>query len=160
MNPIKVYATMFKGAFSTARRSWVTVRDTMMLLCIGVGLAPAFKMRFWNIGAEGQILVGGLATAACMIYWGGKLPSGLLFIAMIAASLIAGAVWGLIPSLFKARWKTNETLFTLMLNYVAIQITSFFVAKWENPFGSNTVGINKSGCKIRWFPSVFGSSMY
>jgi simple sugar transport system permease protein len=156
MNPVRVYATMFRGAFSTARRTWVTVRDTMMLLIIGVGLAPAFKMRFWNIGAEGQILAGGLATAACMIYWGGRMPSLLLFVVMIAASILAGAVWGVIPSLFKAKWNTNETLFTLMLNYVAIQITSFFVAKWENPFGSNTVGIINQGTKYGWFPSIFG----
>ncbi|MDO4748156.1 MAG: ABC transporter permease, partial [Eubacteriales bacterium] len=76
VNPLKVYKSMAEGAFGTFRdgyeffnrRTWITLRDTMMLLCIAVGLAPAFKMRFWNIGAEGQILVGGIATAACMIY--------------------------------------------------------------------------------------------
>lgn len=156
MNPIRVYATMFRGAFSTARRTWITFRDTAMLLLVGVALAPAFKMRFWNIGGEGQILIGGIATAACMIYWGGKMPSALLFIVMIIASIAAGAIWGLIPALFKSRWNTNETLFTLMLNYVAIQLTSFFVAKWENPFGSNTVGIINQGTKFGWFPSLFG----
>ena len=57
LNPLKVYGAMFEGAFGTNRRMWVTIRDTMMLLCIGIGLAPAFKMRFWNIGAEGQILM-------------------------------------------------------------------------------------------------------
>ncbi len=160
MNPVRVYATMFRGAFSTSRRTWVTVRDTMMLLCVGVGLAPAFKMRFWNIGAEGQILVGGLVTAACMIYWGGRMPTALLFAVMIAASVAAGAVWGLVPAVFKAKWKTNETLFTLMLNYVAIQLTSFFVAKWENPYGSNTVGIINQGTKYGWFPAVFGKQYF
>ena len=70
LNPLKVYAAMFKGAFGTNKRIWVTIRDIMMLLCISVGLAPAFKMRFWNIGAEGQVLVGGIVSAACMIYLG------------------------------------------------------------------------------------------
>jgi hypothetical protein len=86
-----------------------------------------------------------------MIYWGGSLPTATLFAVMIAASAAAGAVWGLVPALFKAKWKTNETLFTLMLNYVAIQLTSFFVAKWENPYGSITVGIFNRGDTIRWF---------
>ena len=156
MNPLLVYGSMWDGAFGTAKRSWVTIRDAMMLLCIGVGLAPAFKMRFWNIGAEGQILVGGIVTAACMIYLGGSMPTPLLLLVMIVASIVAGAVWGIIPALFKARYGTNETLFTLMMNYVAIQLTSFFVAKWEHPAGSNSVGIINSGTKAGWFPAIFG----
>lgn len=155
INPLKVYQSMFEGAFGSARRSWITIRDVMMLLCIAVGLAPAFKMKFWNIGAEGQILVGGIATAACMIYLK-NLEPWLLFICMIVASCVAGAVWGLLPAVFKAKWNTNETLFTLMMNYVAIQLTSFFVAKWENPFGSNSVGVINQGTQEGWFPAVFG----
>ena len=163
VNPLEVYKSMVEGAFGAFkkdykffnRRTWITIRDTMMLLCIAVGLAPAFKMRFWNIGAEGQILVGGIATAACMIYLK-TLPPVLLFVCMIGASLIAGALWSLLPAIFKAKWNTNETLFTLMMNYVAIQLTSFFVALWENPFGSNTVGIINPQGKEGWFPPVFG----
>lgn len=158
MNPIQVYKTMFEGAFSTNRRTWVTIRDIMLMLCIGVGLAPAFKMRFWNLGAEGQILVGGLASAAFMIYLGkGQIPSLLLLVCMAIASVLAGGVWGSIPAIFKARWNTNEVLFTLMMNYIAIQLTSFFVAKWENPFGSNSVGIINPQTQIGWFPPVFNS---
>jgi len=156
LNPMKVYASMWKGAFGTERRVWVTARDTMMLLFIGIGLAPAFKMRFWNIGAEGQVLAGGIATAACMIYFGGSMPTWLLLILMFAVSAAAGAVWGIVPAIFKARFGTNETLFTLMMNYVAIQLTSFFVAKWENPYGSNTVGIINQSTKAGWFPTLFG----
>ena len=74
LSPLKVYAAMWSGAFGTVRRSWVTVRDAMLLLCVGIGLAPAFKMRFWNIGAEGQILIGGIVTAACGSYWGNSMP--------------------------------------------------------------------------------------
>lgn len=155
VNPLKVYESMFKGAFGTKGKTWNTVRDTMMLLCIAIGLAPAFKMKFWNIGAEGQILVGGIATAACMIYLK-SLPPVLLFICMVVTSIIAGALWGLLPAIFKAKWNTNETLFTLMMNYVALQLTSFFVALWENPYGSNKVGIINPQNHEGWFPSVFG----
>jgi simple sugar transport system permease protein len=148
LNPLKVYAAMFKGAFGTNKRIWVTIRDIMMLLCIAVGLAPAFKMRFWNIGAEGQILVGGLAAAACMIYLGKSITGVVLLIVMFLGSLLAGGVWGTIPAVFKARWNANETLFTLMMNYIAIQLTSFFDA--------NTVGIINQMTKSGWFPSIFG----
>ena len=156
LNPISVYTSMFRGAFGTPRRSWQTIRDAMMLLCIALGLAPAFMMRFWNIGAEGQILVGGVATAGCMIYLGDKLPTPLLFVVMFAASVLAGAVWGFIPAFFKAKFGTNETLFTLMMNYIAIQLTSYFVALWEKPFGSNTVGIINSNTTAGWFKPLFG----
>ncbi|MCD7770215.1 MAG: ABC transporter permease [Oscillospiraceae bacterium] len=155
MNPVKVYGAMWNGAFGTSKRTWVTLRDTMMLLCIGVGLAPAFKMRFWNIGAEGQVLVGSCATAAVMIYCPG-LPTWVILLIGIVVSLIAGAIWGIIPAVFKARWNTNETLFTLMMNYIAIQLTCFLVAKWENPYGSNTVGIINQSTKAGWFPALFG----
>ncbi len=154
LNPVKVYGSMYQGALGTGRRTWVTIRDTMMLLCIAVGLAPAFKMRFWNIGAEGQILVGGVATAGLMIHLGKTgMSTPLMLLIMCAASIVAGALWGIIPAVFKARWGTNETLFTLMMNYVAIQITSYCVSLWENPFGSNTVGIINSKTKAGWFPA-------
>ena len=155
MNPLEVYKAMFEGAFGTSRRIWITVRDTAALLSLGIALAPAFKMRFWNIGAEGQMLMGGVATAACMIY-AKDLPTWVIFALMVITSIAAGAIWGLIPAVFKARFNTNETLFTLMMNYVAIQITSYCVALWENPFGSNTVGIINRTSKYGWFPSVFG----
>ncbi len=156
MNPLKVYATMFEGAFGSKRRIWMLVRDLMMMLCIGVALAPAFKMRFWNIGAEGQVLMGGIATAACMIYLGDVLPTPALFAVMVITSCVCGAIWGMIPAIFKSKFNTNETLFTLMMNYVAIQITSYCVSLWENPYGSNTVGIINPQTKAGWFPKLFG----
>ena len=151
-NPVKVYEAMVQGAFGSNRRVWVTIRDIMMMLCIGVGLAPAFKMKFWNLGAEGQILVGGIAT-----YLGkGQVAPALLLLIMALASALAGGIWGTIPAIFKARWNTNEVLFTLMMNYLAIQLTSFFVSKWENPYGSNVVGVINSRSQIGWFPPVLG----
>ena len=158
LNPAAVYQAMFQGAFGSERNTWVTIRDAMTLLCIGVGLAPAFKMRFWNIGAEGQVLVGGICTAGLMIHLGFSFATPVLLCIMAVASLAAGAVWGLVPAIFKARWGTNETLFTLMMNYVAIQITSYCVALWENPAGSNTVGIINMQTRAGWFPTLFGQS--
>lgn len=156
LNPAEVYRAIFDGAVGTSRRSWVTIRDSLILLCVAIGLTPAFKMRFWNIGAEGQILMGGCVTAAVMIYAGDSMPVPVLFAVMVIASLAAGMIWGLIPAVFKAVWNTNETLFTLMLNYVAMQIVTFCIVFWENPAGSNTVGIINSKTKIGWLPALGG----
>ncbi len=158
LDPVKVYQAMFEGAFSTDRRAWVTIRDSMMLLAIGVALAPSFKMRFWNIGAEGQILVGAIMTAGFMRAFGGDIPTPLLLVIMAVVSILAGALWGVVPATFKAIWNTNETLFTLMMNYVAIQLTSYAVALWENPIGSNTVGVINQQTKDGWFPPLFGQT--
>ena len=155
MNPLKVYSTMFTGVFGTSRRVWNAIRDIMMLLCIGVGLAPAFTMMFWNIGADGQILLGGIAAAACMIYLK-SLPAALLLIVMFIAAALAGGFWGFIPAISKAKLNTNETLFTLMMNYIAIQLTAFFVTFWENSYGSGIVGTINPETQKGWFPPLFG----
>ena len=156
-NPIQVYSGMVGGAVGTTRRAWVTIRETMFLLLIAVGLTPAFKMKFWNIGAEGQILIGGMTTAALMIYCGNSVPSPVLLIMVFVLSSIAGMVWGIIPAYFKAKHGTNETLFTLMMNYVAMQIVNIAIIKWENPKGSNNVGIINQQTKGGWFPSIAGN---
>lgn len=157
-NPIQVYLGIIDGAVGTNRRAWVTIRETVVLLCIAVGLTPAFKMRFWNIGAEGQILMGGIATAALMIYAGDAMPNGLLLVVIFLASALAGMIWGVIPAIFKAHFNTNETLFTLMLNYVAMQLVTFCIVFWENPAGSNTVGVIGAAGQKGWFPTVFGTT--
>ena len=153
-NPFSVYATMFGGAFGTERKIWKLLQNLAMLLCVSLALTPAFKMRFWNIGGEGQVLIGGLATAACMILLGGKLPNGLLIIVMLVASILAGAIWALIPAIFKANFNTNETLFTLMMNYVAIQIVSYFCMYWENPKGSGKIGVINGNSMQGWLPTI------
>lgn len=153
-NPFSVYATMFDGAFGTSRRIWNLLQSLAMLLCVSLAVTPAFKMRFWNIGAEGQVLIGGLATAACMILLGGKIPNALLILVMIIASMAAGAIWALIPAVFKAKFNTNETLFTLMMNYVGIQIVSYFAMLWENPKGSGKVGIINQDGREGWLPML------
>lgn len=153
-NPVSVYSTMLKGAFGSSRRIWKMLQNLAMLLCISLAVTPAFKMRFWNIGAEGQVLMGGLATAGCMIMLGNKLPNALLIIVMICASMLAGALWALIPAVFKAKFNTNETLFTLMMNYVAIQIVSYFEMYWENPKGSSNIGIINQASHAGWLPVI------
>lgn len=153
-NPISVYATMIDGAIGTERRIWSLLQNTAMLLCVSLAVTPAFKMKFWNIGAEGQVLIGGLATAACMILFGNKLPPVLLFPVMIVSSIAAGAIWGFIPAFFKANWNTNETLFTLMMNYIAIQIVSFFTYKWSVPKGSGQIGVINSSTEAGWLPEI------
>ena len=157
-NPIQVYLGIIDGAVGSSRRIWVTIREMMVLLCIAVGLTPAFKMKFWNIGAEGQILMGGTATAAMMIYFGDKMPNGVLLLVIFITSALAGMIWGVLPAIFKAYFNTNETLFTLMLNYVAMQIVTFCIVFWENPSGSNTVGIINAATRKGWFPTIFGNA--
>ena len=130
MNPLDVYKAIWDGALGSERRVWTTLRDTMVLLCISIGLAPAFKMRFWNIGAEGQILIGGACAAAAMIYAGDAMSPVLLLIVMFVASAVGGMIWGIIPAVFKAYWK--------------------------NPKGSNTVGIINQATQAGWLPELFG----
>lgn len=154
LNPFSVYVVMFKGTFGTGIRFSWAMRDLVSLLCIGIALAPAFKMKFWNIGAEGQVLIGGLMTALVMVYCGNKLPTPLLFLTMLVVSVAAGAVWGLIPAFFKAKWKTNETLFTLMMNYVA---TSFVACAVNIMRGkASSLGKLNMGTQAGWFPQFFG----
>ena len=156
LNPLAVYGTMIDGAFGTTRRVWILLQNLAILLCISLAVTPAFRMRFWNIGAEGQVLIGGLATAACMILLGGKLPNGLLIVIMILAAVAAGAIWAMIPAIFKAKWNTNETLFTLMMNYVATQLVAFFVIVWESPKGSGKIGIINQSTEAGWLPQIGG----
>ena len=158
-NPISIYGTIFYGAFGTARKSWVTFQNLAVLLGISLAVTPAFKMRFWNIGAEGQVLIGCLATAACMICLGDKLPNGVLILVMLAAALAAGALWGFLPSFFKAKWNTNETLFTLMMNYIATQLAAFFIIIWEVPKGAGKIGIINQNSQAGWLP-VIGGKQY
>ena len=129
-NPIKIYGAMLKGAFGTSNKIWNLLQDIAILLCISLAVTPAFKMKFWNCGAEGQVLIGGLGAVTVMFFLGGKVAYPLLLVIMIAVSIIAGMIWALIPALFKAQWNTNETLFTLMMNYIATQLVAFCLKSW------------------------------
>ena len=104
------------------------------------------------------MLAGGLATAACMIFLGDKLSPAVLMIVMVVVSIIAGAVWGLIPAFFKANWNTNETLFTLMMNYIAMCIVSYFSYQWSVPKGSGHIGVINDTTEAGWLPSIGGKA--
>ena len=151
-NPISIYQTIVHGAVGKGRLL-VTIHDIAILLCISLAVTPAFRMRFWNTGAEGQVLIGCLATAACMFWLGGKVPDGVLILIMTVSAIVSGMIWGVIPAIFKAQWKTNETLFTLMMNYVAIQLVEYFL-KIADKSGSNVVGPDL--LSHGWLPDIFG----
>ena len=157
INPVEVYQSVFAGAFGTARKTWITLQNMSVLLLIALALTPAFKMKFWNIGGEGQVLIGGLAAAACMICLGEKVPSAVVIVCMVVSSVAAGAIWGFIPAFFKAKWNTNETLSTLMMNYIATQLVAFFTILWEVPKGSGKIGIINQNSNAGWLPQLFGS---
>ena len=159
LDPFSVFGTMIYGAVGTERKTWILLKELAVLLSVALALTPAFKMKFWNLGGEGQILVGAWATALCMIYMGDVIPSGLLILVCLAAAILCGAVWAMIPAFFKAKWNTNETLFTLMMNYVAIQLVAYFVIIWEVPKGSGQVGIINQSTNAGWLPYI-GTNSY
>ena len=154
-NPFEVYASMVQGAFGKKIAIQETVKLTIPLLITGIGISLAFKMRFWNIGAEGQILAGAIAASSIAIYFD-HLPHAIVLILMGAAAFIAGGIYGMIPAFFKAKWNTNETLFTLMMNYIALQFVIFLEhqASWQDS--------RSTFPKVRMFtdtarlPKVFG----
>ena len=156
-NPIEMYKAMFDGAFGNELRIWNLLQDTALLLIVGLALTLSFKMRFWNIGGQGQIIMGAIAVTACMRYLPGKVPDFLLYIIMIVSALVAGGIWALIPGLFKAFLKTNETLFTLMMNYIALNFAAFLTFKWSKNSGNNVIGIINSKTHDGWFPEIGGS---
>ena len=126
------FSSMFKGSFGSEKLVWIMLKSVAMLLCVSVALAPAFKMKFWNIGADGQVLMGCTAAYVCKRFLAGSMPSSMLVLVCLGAAIVAGAVWAVIPAIFKARWNTNETLFTLMMNYIATQIVLHLKDLWAN----------------------------
>ena len=157
-NAVEIYTAIIDGSFGSKRKVWVLLQNVAMLLCVALALTPAFKMKFWNLGGEGQALAGALASAACMILMK-DMPNALVISCMVITSILAGALWGAIPAVFKAKFGTNETLFTLMMNYVAMQIVAYYSVVWENPKGSGNIGVINPNTMVGWFPQV-GSSKY
>ena len=150
LNPLDVFGAVMKGAFGSKRKTWVTMQNTSVLLLIALAVTPAFRMRFWNVGGEGQILMGCWAAAACMILLTDKVPEWVLIVVMTVSSIACGALWAAIPAYFKAKWNTNDTLFTLMMNYIATQLVACFAIVWENPKGSGTIGIINNASEFGW----------
>ena len=151
-SPLAFFASLFNGALGSSRRIWLLLQDTALLLGVAVALVPAFKMKFWNLGGNGQILVGGLAAIACMFYLGGKVPDAVIILLMILSSILAGAVWGVLPAIFKAFFNTNESLFTLMLNYIGSGLVAMCITIWVKS-GSGVLQPITYGN----FPDLFGN---
>lgn len=143
-DPSEFIEVLIDATFGSSRRLWKFSKDAAVLLCIALAITPAFKMKFWNIGAEGQVLIGALASVAVAFYLGSTMANWMLLVIMFVSAVLAGAVWGGIPAVFKAKWGTNETLFTLMMNYAASGIVAFFLVKWT-PSGSSVLGELKTG---------------
>ena len=129
-NPFIFFKSLFTGTLGSSRRIWLLLQDTALLLGVAVALVPAFKMKFWNLGGNGQVLVGCLTSVACMYYLGGKIPESALIAVMIVGSILAGAIWALLPAIFKALFNTNESLFTLMMNYIAQGLVAVCINAW------------------------------
>ena len=129
-NIAKFFSSLFDGCFGTERLRWLFLQEFALLLSVSMALIVSFKMKFWNLGANGQILMGGLAAVACSYYLGGKVDGTLLIVISVVASILAGALWAVIPAICKALWNTNESLFTLMLNYIAAGLVNLFIAIW------------------------------
>ena len=127
------------SSFTTPRKIWKFLKNLAVLQCISLAVTPPFRMRFWNIGAEGQTLMGVWGAIAVAVYLGGKVPEWILLVLMFVAALLCGAIWAVIPAVFKAKWNTNETLFTLMMNYVATNVVAYFLMVWV-PSGSSSLG--------------------
>lgn len=140
LNPIDVYLKMIQGAFGTAYRVKETIVKTIPLVITSLGIGIAFKMQFWNIGGEGQIAMGAFAASYFALYMNG-MPKPLLLLVMILAGMLAGGLWALIPAFFKAQWGTNETIVTLMMNYIALKWVMFLqYGPWRDP---NSLGFPK-----------------
>ena len=136
-NPFAVYKAMVVGAWGTSTVMRETIKLAVPLLITAIGISFAFKMKFWNIGAEGQILVGAVAAGYFGLFTAHIFPKVPLVILMMIAGMVAGGLYGLLPAVCKAKWGTNETLFTLMLNYIALAFIKYLMnGPWKAPGSS------------------------
>lgn len=132
-NPAEVYSTIISGAFRSKMATVATIKIAIPLLITALGVSLAFKMKFWNIGAEGQIIMGGIFASYFALFHA-DLPHFPLMLIMFAAGALGGGILGAIPAYFKCKYDTNETLFTLMLNYIALNIIVFLTqGPWKDP---------------------------
>lgn len=161
-NPLQLFKAMYEGVVGTPaanmginKKYMESVHIAAVLLCISLAVTPAFKMKFWNIGAEGQVLMGCLTTAFCMLEFGGVVNNTVLLIITSLLSVLVGALWAVIPAICKAYWNTNETLFTLMMNYVAMTLVSYFIMVKDRS-GRSDLGILNERTGYGYLPELFG----
>ena len=154
VNPFLAVGQMFIGSFGTPKRVWDFLRDGAVLLAVGLALIPSFKMKFWNLGGNGQIIIGALVSVMLMVDLGGVLPDAVVLLIMIPTSILAGAVWSAIPAIFKALFNTNESLFTLMMNYVAAGLVNAYIM-FKYPVGSHII----PRLEHAHFPTLFNDNL-
>lgn len=153
-SPFAAYRIILDGSLSKPIYIRQTVKLAVPLLGCALAIAPCFKMRFWNIGAEGQITAGAIAASYFALYWVDRLPHVPLLLAMALVAALAGGVWALIPAFFKAKWNTNETLFTLMMNYIVIGVVKYLQGgPWEGRPGSQIIPMFENNARL---PDIFG----
>ena len=153
-NPFAAYGTILSGSLGKATAIRQTVKIAIPLLGTALAIAPCFKMRFWNIGAEGQITAGAVGASYFALFWADNLPAPVLILVMALAGALFGGIWALIPAFFKAKWGTNETLFTLMMNYIIIGIVRWLQGgPWEGRPGSQIIPMFDKAAVL---PKVFG----
>lgn len=155
-NPFQTYAGMFQGAFG----SWPNFTETLVkaipLMLTGLGVLIAFRLKFWNIGAEGQLTFGGIAAAWVALFWSPYLPAGMVLPMVIMMGMLAGALWAGIPAFLKVRLKVDEVLTTLMLNYVAILFAEhLYYGPWRDPQGFGFPGTPQFP-DFAWLPRIAG----
>ena len=152
-NPFGAYGNIISGALGRKSSLRQTIRIAVPLLGAALAITPCFKMKFWNIGAEGQITAGAIGAAFFALNFP-TLPAPLLLILMGISAALCGAIWAFIPAVFKAKWGTNETLFTLMMNYIVIGIVKWLQGgPWEGKPGSQII---PDFSKNAVLPKVFG----
>ena len=138
VSPFLAIWSIFRGSFGSAYGIKETITKAVPLILIGSGLALAYRAKFWNIGAESQLLLGAVFATWVGLTWGPHLPGWIILPLMFTAGFIGGALWGTIPAVLKIRFGINEVISTLMLNYVAAEIVKFLVVgpwKGETKFG-------------------------
>ena len=160
VNPVRAYVEMLKGAFGSFYNfSEVLVRATPLILC-GLSVALAGKMQIWNIGAEGQLVMGGVAGAGVALFLSSHIPDPLVIPTMLFAGFLGGAAWGLIPGILRARFRVNEIITSLMLNYVAIfWLEHLYFGPWRDPAGRGFPG-TAMFADAAWFPRFFGTRIH
>lgn len=132
-NPLEAYAFMVKASFGNTGVISDTLTKATPLILVSLAAAIAFRMRLWNIGAEGQFFIGAFGASAVVLtpLLPPDSPSWLMIPAMVVAGILAGAIWGFIPGFLKGRYNVNEIISTLMLNYIAVAWNNFFIfAVW------------------------------
>lgn len=152
VSPIRAYSKMFQAAFlEPYSLSDTTVKATPIILA-GLGVAVAFRMKQWNIGAEGQLFMGAWAAAGVALHWLPKDTPRLLMVSvMMVAGFVAGALWASIPGLLKAYRGVNEIITSLMLNYIAIAFSSYFI---YGPWSERGFGLTPQFPRNAWLPRL------